>query len=273
MDKKTLILILFLLALFSGCSSINSITIDKVDVAIQDQTTEVIDLFLTRYISDITLTKSYEIDDNYINFTSSVAPVQGNMICLKENDHFYQGEITSVSSLGGNTYQVRLDSPLDYDYTILGSCSLRSKSLAVDGSVTPVIFEVSPSNLNVSWDINYIVFHIQDNVAIDSDTFGGLTKLTNGIVLRNVDGITKNIANYKYTSDFRHHNFYADYDDRAPAGQFGFSSMKIFNGQANSGVVIRLDSATNDTLQIIVQDDLTGLTAFHVIAHGQVVED
>ena len=68
-----LILISIALLLFAGCSN-GTYTFDKVDVAIQDQTTEVIDLFLTRHIDDFTLNQAYNIDDWYINITILITP-------------------------------------------------------------------------------------------------------------------------------------------------------------------------------------------------------
>lgn len=271
MNKKLLLIFLVSLLFFSGCGE------DKVegslDVAIQDQTSEPISLFLTRNLANITLLNNYNINDKIIDINSNIAPVVSNMICLKEQTHFYQGEIVAVTSLGGNNYRITLDSPLDFNFSVLGGCSLRSRNLAVNGAVTPVSFSVSPSNLkNVSWDITWIEFHIVDNVDMDSGKFGGIPKLTNGVVFRHTDGITKNIANYKYNSDFRHYNGNLEFDPKAPAGQYGLSSMKIFGGQENQGIVIRLNSETNDMFEAIIQDDLTGLTSFHIVIHGHRVE-
>lgn len=275
-----LVLVAFAIILYPGSDFLfdgvirteDGTPVEVIDVAIQDQTTELIDLYLVRHLANITLLQNYPIGVNRINISSTVTPQVMNMVCLKEGRHFYQAEITAVSSLGDNNYQLTLDSPLDYAFTTNGGCSLNDKNMNVLGSIdNPVVFSVSPRGLNVSWDINWILFHIHDNSPMDGSTFGGIPKLTNGVVLRSVDGITKNIGNYKYNSDFWHINGEVIYDDKAPAGEYGLASIKRFNGQAYNGVVVRLDNTTGATIEVLIQNDLRALGAFHITVHGQVV--
>ena len=62
------------------------------------------------------------------------------------------------------------------------------------------------------------------------------------------------------------------YSDKAPAGYFGLNFRRTFGGQNKNGVVIRLCADDSDTLQVIIQDDLTDLDDFSVIAQGHIVE-
>ena len=48
------------------------------------------------------------------------------------------------------------------------------------------------------------------------------------------------------------------------------TSRRTFGGQNKNGIVIRLKGDDNDELQAIIQDDLTDLDHFHVIAQGHV---
>lgn len=244
-----------------------------VDVNVQDQTTEVIDLHLSQQIQMLAITTDAAIDDDTITVTTGVQPIVGNMVCLKEGTHFYQGEIlTSVAN--SSDWDVGLDTPLDFAFTTLGGCSERNFNLAVNGSVTPVEFSLSPANLDagIEWDIVRIIFQLLDGSAMDDGLFGGITALTKGIVLRHCNGITKNIFNAKSNGDMASHMYDTEYADKAPSGQFGFRARRTFGGQSKNGVVIRLSSDEEDTLKIIVQDDLTGLISFQVIAQGHVVE-
>jgi len=68
---------------------------------------------------------------------------------------------------------------------------------------------------------------------------------------------------------FREYGFKVDYNTKAPSGQNGYNGSKHI--RKNNGVAIRLYGDTNDTLQIIVQDDLTALTKVAFTIQGHVV--
>lgn len=246
-----------------------------IEVKVQDQSTEIIDLHLSVLKNAITINVNTAIGQKIVNIKSiGYTPLVGDMACFKEGTAFYQGEITAVASLGSDNYNITLDSPLDYAYTTAGGCSLRNSNLNVNGSVTPVIFSVSPKNLaaGTKWDITRMLFQIVDDTIMDDAKFGGITALTNGIVVRKKDGTYKNIFNIKANSDFALHAFDIAYSDKAPTGSYGFRVRRSFNGFDKNGVVIRLSADTEDELQVIVQDDLTGLTKFEVVAQGHIVE-
>lgn len=269
--------------LFSGCSrdsnhavTINTNPVDQygnLEVAIQDQTTTPINLYLSESIANITLNANYNIGDKVISINSPVAPVADNLICLKEGSHFFQEEIVSVTSLGANNYQVTLRSPLDFAYTTAGGCSIRNNNLAVNGGVTPRTFTLSPKGLNVSWHINKVIFHCEDNAAMDSSKFCGIAELPNGLVLTRVNGVTKKLLTIESNGDFTEHDAEVIYDDKAPAGVYSLYATKNFNGQNYAGVALYLQNSTNDELKVTVYDDLTGLNHLHVVAIGHVIQE
>ena len=61
------------------------------------------------------------------------------------------------------------------------------------------------------------------------------------------------------------------YTDKAPAGQNGARFRNTFSGQDKHGVTIRL--APGETLELVVQDDLTLLSVFNMMAQGHFVTD
>lgn len=246
----------------------------EVDVNIQDQTTEIIDLHLSSLIQVISLNLNTNINDITIQIGSAAEPIDGNIICLKESAAFYQGEILSHSSAGAGLWDIVLDTPLDFAFTTVVGCSERSINLAVDGSVTPVIFTVSPGNLTpgIEWDIVRFMGQIIDDSSMDDSRFGGLPALQKGVFFRSVDGITKNIFNAKTNGDLKAHMYDVEYSDKAPAGLFGLNFRRTFAGQSKNGVAVRLKADSNDEFQCIVQDDLTGLVNFQVIVQGHVTD-
>ncbi len=112
---------------------------------------------------------------------------------------------------------------------------------------------------------------ITDASEMDDTKFGGITALTKGVFLRKVNGVIKNIFNAKTNGDIALNCSTYSYADKAGAGNYGFRAIKTFGGQENQGVIIRLAGDTQDTLEIVVQDNLTGLTGMYIMAKGHTV--
>ena len=268
------------IALSSGYSVVEFPSNTSVDVYIQDQHTEIIDLKLARYVDDIELLYDYEIGDRVIVIeTTGSVPTVGDTLCFKEDTAFYQGRPTSVTLIAGNQYTIELDTPLDYPFTTAGGCSLTNTNLAVDGSVTPVIFSVTPKGLNnVSWDITrFMLLFGGEGIgptkeSPDDSDFGVMSAISNGIVLRSVDGVTKNIFNAKTNGDLRSRAYDLTYIDKAKNGQYTVALRRTFAGANKNGVTVRLNSITGDTFELIVQDDLTDMTGGQAIVQGHVVD-
>jgi len=244
-------------------------TTDTVDVAVQDQTTDLVNSYMHRHTgASATLTADTTIDDYVLDVESGHGFNATELVCLKENGRFYQGTILSTTAT-----TITLDTPLDYAYTIGSLCTSSILDLTVNGSpASPLIYHIKPPS-GVKWDIVRILFYIEDDSAMDDGKFGGISALTNGIVLRSKNGTYLNIANVKTNGDFAQIAFDRDYVAKPPAGT-GHSMIvrRTFGGQSKNGVVIRLDGDKDDELEVIVRDDLTGLSHFHVIVQGHVVQ-
>lgn len=257
---------------------------DGIDVNVQDQTTEIIDLHVSQYIDDLAITVDTALDDRTIRVSCATTPTTAHSVCLKEETAFYQGDIITVTPIGGNIYDLLLDSPLDYPYTTAGGCSLRNINLAVDGSSTPVIFTVSPARLNtdVKWDVVRVMFSfigpgISPSFLQPDDTFFGTQDaVTNGIVVRKVDGVYKNIWNAKSNADLKAHMYDVVYTDKNRSSEYGVNCRRTFGGQGKNGVVVRLendiDPSKADQFQVVVQDDLTAHTFIQAVVQGHVVD-
>ena len=97
--------------------------------------------------------------------------------------------------------------------------------------------------------------------------------LTNGIVLRVVNGRTWNIWDVHLNAEFA--NLAYDYQTflaTNPAqGVNGLAVRYTFAGQDKHGVAVRLEPG--DSLQLVIQDDLSDLVSFRIIAEGHIVQD
>lgn len=255
-----------------------------IPVNIQDQTSDIIDLHLTRYIDEIAIAQDTNIDDTIVYVTCDTLPVAGNTVCFKEDYAFYQAQILTVTPTGGTAYTLLLDTPLDFAFTTSGGCSLRDDKMNVNGSSTPVIFFVSPvglvdpvdSSKQQKWDITRIMLSITDDSAMDDARFGGITGgITNGVVVRKKDGRNKNIFTAKTNGDFALHSYDVTYIESTlpPSGFYGMRVRRSFAGQEKNGVVIRLDASSGDEIQLIVRDNLTALTSFQAAVQGHIVVD
>lgn len=112
---------------------------------------------------------------------------------------------------------------------------------------------------------------------VDLTTFGDLAELTRGIVFRSVSSTgemtIRNIFNLKSNADLA--NIAYDFDVYAKTnpqqGVDGFTSRLTFGGQSKIGVVLRLEQDEN--LEMLIQDDIDGLTKLTVILEGHIAID
>ena len=243
------------------------------DVNVQDQTTEVIDLYMCKELATTTTDDAVSVGDNVIPVTSTVGAVAGDCINISYSGRTYQAVILSVSA----GVSVTINAPMDFDAPSGVDVCYGEWDMATSSAGTvanPEIWKVGPP-AGVKWDIVRVTFGINDATAMDDGKFGGAASLTNGIVLQVVDGYTKNIFVVNNNGGFRERSYDVTYVDATlgPSGEYGFGCRRTFGGQNKNGVVIRLDGDNGDKLQILVQDDLTDVTKFACVAQGHAVED
>lgn len=236
-------------------------------VNVQDQTSEVIDLFLHRTLGTFTLLSNTVVDTN--NFTANPGHgfVINDTICFVEGLNFSQ--FTVIDVVGD---LITIDSPMDRVYTTVTTYQRHTPNMSVDGSIIPQVYFIKPAP-GVKYDITRINLVIENNSTMDFSNFGGITKLTKGCVLRKKDGIFKNYFNWKTNGDFVTRSFDFVIQAKTGGGVWAFTGRSTFGGQSKRGVVIRLDGDLNDELQVIIQDDLTSLNVMTIIAQGHVVID
>jgi hypothetical protein len=222
---------------------------------------------MRKVINAITLASTVVVGNYTATLVAGHGMVVGNMLVLKQDTSFFQAIVLNVA-----TNTITIDRPFDYAYTAAATGQRCTYNMAVNGSVTPQVFYTGPADTNIALDINNIVFHLEDNLAMDTSKFGGIPTLTRGVVVRRVDGTTKNLMNVKNNGELANYCTHTVFDLKAPAGEYGFTAIKTFNSQMGNGVAIRLNNATRDELQIIIQDDLSDLISFYVMVQGHVVQ-
>ena len=223
----------------------------------------VADYYLYRTDATVSITTNTSIDDKSINVNSTVGVVVGDVITIYEYIYMFQSLVTAT-----NATHITFGSPLDFNFTSNALVEIGEWNMAVDGSVTPQIFTIkSPPNQSIH--IHGYRSSILDTTDMDDGKFGGITQLTNGVIYRYVNGITKNLCLIVNNLGFYEIGFVTEYSDKAPAGQYGFRARKDIPNL--NGVAITLDYSDASEFQVHIQDDLTALDLFATIINGHMV--
>lgn len=236
-------------------------------VNIQDQNSQIINSYLVLPLAQVTLAADTALDDSEITLEAGHGASVGEYIGLKEDDRYYQGEIIAI-----NVNTITLGSPLDYAFTTSARISRVTNDLSIDGSSSDQTFIFSPRFLqaNTKWDITKMKIMIEGTGELDADKFGDLNALTNGIVIREVNSVWKNLLTARANRDMQEALDNPQYLDKP---LYTFTADYNFAGQDKQGVTIRLSSDTDDELQCVVRDNLSGLVSFRIKVLGHIVTD
>jgi hypothetical protein len=195
----------------------------------------------------------------------------GDYVEVHEDDVYFQALVLNVV---GDT--ITLDTAVPYAFTVAGAAGINgTPNAAVNGSATPVVYELSPPAGQI-WDITKLMFYLEDaTVAMTHSLFGNLTALANGVSLRVMRSADKyeQIANFKINADFSLNSFETKVSADMTSGDFGMYSSKTFGNEGESGSVIRLNGDANESLQVVINDDISALDLFELMAFGYFLDD
>ena len=207
--------------------------------------------------------------DVAVNFTSVAGFAEGSEVKLTEDSKQELGlmTITDITAL-----VVTFDRPIGNDYTVAAVLEeVTTNMSAVAGTLaSPQIYEVDPP-VGVVWQFTRILFSITTATAPDDGKFGGIAALPNGVSLRatTASGRTVVFANWKSNGDMKLDMFDVPYTDKAPAGNHGVNGRWTFT---KAEIVAELDGDASplQKLEVLIQDDLTGLISFRMRGQGRV---
>lgn len=239
-------------------------------VTVQDQASPPLILQMLQPLASTTITAETVLDSYTVTIASATGINIGDLFRIIDpiNDRFFQG---TILNLVGTT--VTTDAPLDFTYASGAEFATGNLNMAVDGSVTPVIFKlrIGSTSLPSVADITRMIMICETNTAVDLNKFGDLPELDRGIIFRSLNGIVQNIFLVRSNKGLAGVGFdWVPYTASNPSqGIDGFAWRLTFSGQEKLGVVIRIGQ--NDNLEFWVQDDLTGLVSLSVVLEGHVV--
>jgi len=239
----------------------------SIDATIQSSTSPLYVVKFSNIVAETTLTSLTAKDDYIINVTSATGFVVGQYLTIYS---IADNRVYFATVLAINTLAITLDRPLDFEFPIGASVSVGSTNMNVNGSVTPQIFGVrnpGVTDIPLEIDISRLMFSSLTASTPQLSDFGDITNgLTRGVVIRAVNGTYRNIVNFKTNMDMKEAMFDLEIQDAASQAQDGLTGRFTFE---RLGQVVRIGEG--EDLQIIIQDDLTSLTSFEVIAEGSEV--
>ncbi len=237
----------------------------QLSVNVHDQKTRAFDFFFGRLDNVTTLSAQADPEDLTLTLTSTTGFTDGKSAAVfADVDDFYIGK--QIGAPAGSV--ITVDTPVDIVLANASAVAAVTTNMAVDGSVTTQIFQIGPTGPGSTavTDVTRVLGHILDSTAMDDGKFGGITALTNGVVFRKNDGVITNYWNVKTNADLALICYDFRYSDKAPGGQYGCNFRNTYAGQHNHGVILEL--LPGEFLEILIQDDLTGLDEFIMMAQG-----
>lgn len=241
-------------------------------VCIQDQTSPVLIITMLQPLASATLAADTVYNGYTIEVDSATGMAIGQSVRIIDivNNRFFQG---SIIDLVGTT--ITTDMPMDFVYTAGVEVATGNLNMAVDGSVTPVVFSlrIGSTSIPATADVTRMIMVCEANTAVDLNKFGDLPELERGVVFRSTNGTTQNIWLTKSNRGLVGIGYdWTPYAASNPSqGIDGFGWRLTFNGQEKLGVALRVQQDEN--LEIIIQDDLTGLVSLSVVLEGHAVEE
>lgn len=263
----------FPIALFDGEGNPISSFRGAIDIHDSDVHSAAINHYLWRDLATYTLAADVAAQSTQVTFTSVVGIVAGsdfhfNDTATGAHDHTF----ATVTAIAGN--DVTFNRPLDESYLAASTVVTRiSRNMNVTGSLAaPIKFRVRPT-VGQIWHGLSLSFAMTDQTAMDDATFGGLPALTNGVAVRFYDITAGRYNTYSFwrkNSDFFLDCFGPEYTTKAPSGFYGYRG-KLFVKESYGAIVKLYNTAEQVTeLEVLIQDDLSGLDSFEMTLHAHI---
>jgi len=237
----------------------------SIDVNIQDSTSPKIIAYFNNIEAEELITVTGAIDDTSITVSDGTLFTTGQYVIIFSVP---DNRFTTFRLISKNVNVLNLDTPLDFAYPIGSFVSGGQTNMAVDGSVTPRVFGVRNTDqaIGASYDISRLMFAAVCDGTLDLSKFADQTALLKGFVIREKDGVYRNLFNIKSNAEMD--NLMFDF------------KMITANGQAKAGFVGRFTLTKlgalsrlrpGEDLQCIIQDDLSGILSFEIQVQGSEV--
>lgn len=236
---------------------------EAISVTHNDRTDDGIDIYLCSNSGNSTLANPATTNDLTVTVADTTGAVVGQCIDISESGKLYQ---SIIGAINGNVITVK--SPIDYDFTAGADVCYGDWNLGNSNGSTgsPVVHCFRA--LNSDFIIESVSVAMSDDDPMYETKFGSLNQLPNGLVLRRKNGHYKNKFLITNNAGFQHHGFTTEYPDKVPQGIYAFKGEKELINR--NGIALQLLHETQDSLELLVRDDLTGLNECVFTIHGYI---
>ncbi len=215
-----------------------------------------------------TLAVAIVAGDTSITVVDSTGFIVGNSIQIE--DGIIETTFPSITNVVGNV--LTLDRPLDNAFSIGDIVEKVIINMNVLGTlVAPQSFKIIP-DLDQEWHIITVTLSLTHGGASDSSKFGDITALVNGITFRGYNGLVNKYrtnTNWKNNAEIGLDFGKVDYVLKSGGGDYGtFATASI---KFVAGAVPDLKGENGDFLEMLIQDNLTGLITVNAKVQGHVV--
>jgi len=132
----------------------------------------------------------------------------------------------------------------------------------------PISYKVVPSD-GLVWHVERIMLSMIHTTAGDMGLFGNITSLTNGCVLRKYNGVDGTFSTFDVWQN--NSDIYLDFANLSfitrsgGGGAYGTVGSGSFS---EIGVTIKLEASLGDYMEILIQDNISGLVDFRLKVQG-----
>lgn len=206
--------------------------------------------------------------DTNITLASATGFAVGNYLHLE--DGVIEDNHPQITVLTGNI--ATLDRPLDNSFVVGDTITKTNQTMNVSGTLlSPQSFVINPPSDKV-WHIEHLFLEMTHASAGDNGLFGNISALANGFVIRVYDGSTgkfKTLSNWKTNSGMVLDGYDVSYAARS-GGSGAYGTNAEGSIYENSGAVVRLNGATGDYIQVLVQDNLSTASSIRARVQGHI---
>lgn len=240
------------------------------DVRLQDRTTDSVFAPFNKVNNSTSLAQAIASpfhEQREIIITSAADFSVGSYIVLFDPDSERFSQFTAT---GVNGTTITLDSLIDFPYPSGTFVDVGITNMAVDGSVTPVVFGVrgagtAPPGVDINYHLIRILFSCLTASSISLAEFGDIPALERGLLLRVRNGRYHNEWNIKTNQEMA--GILYDFDpytaQNPQQGQDGFESRLTY-----SRLGIAIDLPIGQDAELIVQDDLREISFIGAMSEG-----
>lgn len=231
-------------------------------------------VFINRFFSQVTATTTTlavaaTSQDITINVVSPVGFSVGDEIFIGTGQAVVASELKFIiTNIVANALTV--NRPLDLAHSIGEPVVVVTQNMAVDGSITPQSFRVTPptSGGESIFQVTRFLISMSHSGVPDDGKFGGIAALLNGVLIRAFkNGAWVTATQWQNNGDLITDMFDVNYSDKAPAGANGTNGRWTIT---ETGAVFEMDGTNSDFLEVLIQDDLRDLNRFVIKAQGRV---